>query len=360
MDKNKSEKLKEILNQTLSTEDIEKKLKEEIKNNAIKKEFIKEQIKEQEDNEIKNIEEEIKTTNAKAKEEVIIPDIRKNKKEEKGLNLFLYLVIIITILLLSITVYLFTSPSQKTNQIKSKQKEIIIEPKNTKEELVLINKDKKEISEKILILEKDIDKKIENIVTQNIEEQKNKEENKEENEEENKTTKKQDAPLALKSKTEAKSEEVKIVKEDIKEKIVTKTIKLNKKDFKKYYNSLKYNTLKCYNYKAGDIFPTTKCKADLKKFLFANKNALRFEVIPVIAEDDNKNFYKMEKNIEKMDKNFKAKVKEYMAKGLSRERIIETSWYIKNILGKDTILTPTNYYVKSKEKNKGIIVKAYH
>jgi len=354
MDKNKSEKLKEILNQTLSTEDIEKKLKEEIKNNAIKKEFIKEQIKEQEDNEIKNIEEEIKTTNDKAKEEVIIPDIRKNKKEEKGLNLFLYLVIIITVLLLSITVYLFTSPSQKTNQIKSKQKEIIIEPKNTKEELVLINKDKKEISEKILILEKDID------VDKKIEEQKNKEENKEENEKENKTTKKQDAPLALKSKAEAKSEEVKIVKEDIKEKIVTKTIRLNKKDFKKYYNSLKYNTLKCYNYKAGDIFPTTKCKANLKKFLFANKNALRFEVIPVIAEDDNKNFYKMEKNIEKMDKNFKAKVKEYMAKGLSRERIIETSWYIKNILGKDTILTPTNYYVKSKEKNKGIIVKAYH
>ncbi|MGB6329207.1 MAG: hypothetical protein WBF48_09770 [Halarcobacter sp.] len=354
MDKNKSEKLKEILNQTLSTEDIEKKLKEEIKNNAIKKEFIKEQIKEQEDNEIKNIEEEIKTTKDKAKEEVIIPDIRKNKKEEKGLNLFLYLVIIITVLLLSITVYLFTSPSQKTNQIKSKQKEIIIEPKNTKEELVLINKDKKEISEKILILEKDID------IDKKIEEQKNKEENKEENEKKNKTTEKQDEPLALKSKTEAKSEEVKIVKEDIKEKIVTKTIRLNKKNFKKYYNSLKYNTLKCYNYKAGDIFPTTKCKANLKKFLFANKNALRFEVIPVIAEDDNKNFYKMEKNIEKMDKNFKAKVKEYMAKGLSRERIIETSWYIKNILGKDTILTPTNYYVKSKEKNKGIIVKAYH
>lgn len=37
MDKSKSEKLKEVLNQTLSSEEIEKKLKEEIKQTALKK-----------------------------------------------------------------------------------------------------------------------------------------------------------------------------------------------------------------------------------------------------------------------------------------------------------------------------------
>ena len=37
MDKSKSDKLKEVLNQTLSSEEIEKKLKDEMKQNAQKK-----------------------------------------------------------------------------------------------------------------------------------------------------------------------------------------------------------------------------------------------------------------------------------------------------------------------------------
>jgi len=61
-----------------------------------------------------------------------------------------------------------------------------------------------------------------------------------------------------------------------------------------------------------------------------------------------------------MDKAFQDRVKEYMYRGLSRERVLETTWYIKDVLGEDTILTPTNYYVKSKKNNKGIIIKAYH
>ncbi len=68
----------------------------------------------------------------------------------------------------------------------------------------------------------------------------------------------------------------------------------------------------------------------------------------------------MKDNIKQMDKAFQDRVKEYMFRGLSRERVLETSWQIKDILGEDTVLTPTNYYVKSKKNNKGIIIKAYH
>ncbi|PLY06838.1 MAG: hypothetical protein C0625_07805 [Arcobacter sp.] len=157
-----------------------------------------------------------------------------------------------------------------------------------------------------------------------------------------------------------KPKEIIKIKEVIKEKIVTKIVKLDKKNFKEYYNSSKYKTLKCYNFKEGDVFPDIQCKTDLKKFLKDNKDALRFEVIPVIAENDNKVFLKMQSNIQNMNKDFQEKVKEYMFKGLSRDRVLETSWYIKDTLGEDTILTPTNYYVKSKKENKGIIIKAYH
>ena len=74
----------------------------------------------------------------------------------------------------------------------------------------------------------------------------------------------------------------------------------------------------------------------MKKFLNANKNALRFEIIPVIAQDDNLIFDKMKNNLKSMDKEFQNRVKEYMFRGLSRERVLETSWQVKDILGEDT------------------------
>lgn len=327
MDKNKSEKLKEILNQTLTTEDIEKKLKAEIRNNALKKEKIKE-----DENLNKKSEEE-----PKKEEELVIPSIREKKKENKGLNTLLYLVIIIAILLFSIVIYLFTSKkedlSSETNIQTAKEKSL--KKDDNTENLILMDNDKKKSEKNILI----INAKKEASEKEILETSKKVSENKIEKEKAKETIK---------------------IKEIIKEKIVTKTIKLDKKNFKEYYNASKYNSLKCYNFKAGDIFPSSQCKNNLKKFLLANKNAIRFEVIPVIAESDNLVFNKMQSKIKDMDKDFQSKVKEYMFKGLSRERVLETSWNIKDILGEDTILTPTNYYVKSKKNNKGVIIKAYH
>jgi hypothetical protein len=39
---------------------------------------------------------------------------------------------------------------------------------------------------------------------------------------------------------------------------------------------------------------------------------------------------------------------------------LETSFYIKDILKDEVILTPVNYYVTSKKLSRGIIIKAYY
>lgn len=341
MDKNKSEKLKEILNQTISQEEIEEKLKKEIKASAVKK--AEEKKKAQEEalenknlNEKEEIEKDIEENkkNEEKKEEVIIPSVRNEKKESKNINLILYIVAAIALLLLLVTIFLFT----KSNDSIQK------EPFKTTNIQSILEKTANKVENQIL------EKKVEDKATKAIEN--NLEKAVEIKEDVNKEKEKL-----------VKIEEVKpkeIIKEVIKEKIVTKVVKLDKKNFKEYYNSSKYNTLKCYDFKAGNVFPTSTCKKNLAKFLKENNKAIRFEVIPVIAEDDNIIFDKLQTNIKNMDKAFQEKVKEYMFRGLSRERVLESSWHIKDTLGENTILTPTNYYVKSKKNNKGIIIKAYH
>lgn len=279
----KTEELKEILNKKLSSDEIEKKLKEENKK-------------------------------ASTKEEVKIPYIKnKEHDDEKESNILLYLVSTIAFLLLILTIYLFVRTPNTKQPIETMtiEKENII---NTPSEIKDLVKE-----EVINVLEKN------------------------------------------EVKEEPKREEPKeIIKEKIVEKTIEKEVILEKGNFKKFYNSLKYNTLKCYNFKTADIKLDSTCLKELPKFLNDNKNAIRFEVIPVLAEDDNKIFEKMKNTLNSKDEKFVATVKEYMYRGLSRERVLETSSQIKSILGEDIILTPTNYYVKSTKNNKGVIIRAYH
>lgn len=262
------------------------------------------------------IKKKLKEENKKAstKEEVKIPYIKnKEHDDEKESNILLYLVSTIAFLLLILTIYLFVrTPNTKQNIEKTTiEKENII---NTPSEIKDLVKE-----EVINVLEKN-----------EVKEEPKKEEPKE------------------------------IIKEKIVEKTIEKEVILEKGNFKKFYNSLKYNTLKCYNFKTADIKLDSTCLKELPKFLNDNKNAIRFEVIPVLAEDDNKIFEKMKNTLNSKDEKFVATVKEYMYRGLSRERVLETSSQIKSILGEDIILTPTNYYVKSTKNNKGVIIRAYH
>lgn len=362
MDKDKSEKLKEILNKTLSFEDIEKKLKEEIKASSLRKKDLQEEkdkeeipqekidkVKKdkntQEQNKIKKKDKESITPTKKQKthnhkkvlnKNVVIPNVRKKEKETSSINIFIYIALIIAMILLAVVIYLFTKGNlQETQEISNKSNLITL----SNEEMIL-KKNIEKLKNTENILKKSIKEKIENL--------------------EKKAEETPDLIDATPIK-EATKEKVKIeIKEVIKERIVTKIIKLDKNNFKIFYNSTKYNTLKCYNFKAGDTFPTKSCKTSINKFFKKNKDAIRFEIIPVIAQKDNLNFNKLKPNITNLDKKFQEKVKEYMNRGLSRERVLETSWYIIDRFGKDTVLTPTNYYVKSAKNNKGVIIKAYH
>ncbi len=152
-------------------------------------------------------------------------------------------------------------------------------------------------------------------------------------------------------------EVIKEVKVEVeKEKIVD----LDNTNFNKYYNALKFNTLKCYNFNKGSSILTKKCQTNINEFLKENKNSIRFEIVPVIAQDDNIIFEKIKPKIQEFDKSFTNKVEMYILRGLSRQRVLEATEYIRNIFGENIILTPTNYYVKSVKNNKGIIIKAYY
>ncbi|QDF28212.1 hypothetical protein [Halarcobacter anaerophilus] len=148
---------------------------------------------------------------------------------------------------------------------------------------------------------------------------------------------------------------------------VKKSVSLNsnkeeKSYFKRLYNSKNYDTYKCYSFKYGNIaLPIKECKENLDIFLEKNKNANRFEIVPLISQNDTVIYKQIEENLKEKPKEFQDKVKEYLNIGLSSERILESVWYIKKVLGEDTIVTSSQYYVKSDKNNEqGVIIRAYH
>lgn len=190
------------------------------------------------------------------------------------------------------------------------------------------------------------------------------------NDEVNKEETKTQEPKEIIEKAQEKEEESKttkpIVKETKKEAIEQRVVKiveiqretLSTPAFKKFYNGLDYEKVTCYDYIAGSTHATKACKTKVKKFLEKNKSSIRFEIIGVLGEDDFKIFNKL--NNIKIDSYGKSnKLKEFVYRGLARERVLEISWNVKEVLGEDTILTPTNYYVKSQKNNKGFIIKAF-
>jgi hypothetical protein len=145
-----------------------------------------------------------------------------------------------------------------------------------------------------------------------------------------------------------------IIKEVIKEKIVTSNKNMDDQTLKNYFNSKKYEIYKCYDFKVGQTIFPNECKKPLKDFLTKNKDSFKLEITAVISPDDkiiidNANLT-----------NANEKIKEYILRGFSRERVLETSFYIKDFIKDDVILTPVNYYVTSKKLSKGIIIKAYY
>lgn len=132
--------------------------------------------------------------------------------------------------------------------------------------------------------------------------------------------------------------------------------------FRKLYNSNNYDTYKCYSFDYGKIaLPIKKCKQSLDLFLQKNKNANRFEIVPLISQNDTILYKMIEGDLYTKPKELQEKIKEYINIGLSTERILESVWYIKKTLGENTIVTSSQYYIKSDKSNEqGVIIRAYH
>lgn len=102
-----------------------------------------------------------------------------------------------------------------------------------------------------------------------------------------------------------------------------------------------------------------ECANQLNIFFKDNINSIKFEIIPVVAASDNIIYDKIKNSIVELDFKFKEKIKDYLLFGLSKERVLETTFYIKEKFGEELVIVPTNYYVESTKENKGIIIKAY-
>lgn len=127
---------------------------------------------------------------------------------------------------------------------------------------------------------------------------------------------------------------------------------LSNENFKEFFNTKKFNLAKCYNYKTFEYMPTKACKESLSIFLAKNKKAIRLEVIGVISKDDIKEASKLSKD---------EKIQKYIVRGIARDRVVEASWLVKELIkDKNIVITPVNYYIKSKENNKGIVLRAYY
>ena len=309
MEENKADEIKEALKNTMDLDTIEEQLKEKTsrKSTAPKREPKKE-------------------TSPLSDP---YPNIKLNISEEKrrknnNLNAIIIILVLITILLFSLLYFQLNNVEENIDS-KTPDK---IEKKIDEKEVIKVNEPKE-----IKVEEKEIQKN--EIVAKILKKTENKD------------------IIEIPKETVAIKEEVKESLKEEKYNIISK-----EKSFKDYYNSTKYKKLTCYDFKAGTTRPTDACKKELKKFLITNKDTIRLEVIAVIGEDDIKLFDKLD-NI-KLNNLKSNKVKDFMLRGLGRERVLETTWFIKETLGDDVVLTPTNYYVTSKKNNKGFLIKAYH
>lgn len=183
-----------------------------------------------------------------------------------------------------------------------------------------------------------------------------------------KTTKPEEPKKEVaKPKQEKPAEPVVVVKEEVKPQVVVvkqpkqivqiepviETISGNTfVDYEPISSTNEYNLLKCYEEKVGSFVMPDKCIDNMKKFVADNKNASKFEIIGVVNDDDKiylKSFLK---------ENATPSMVEFSAMGLSRHRVVEATWRIKEILGDESKIGFVNYTINSKV-SRGFVVRAY-
>lgn len=114
-------------------------------------------------------------------------------------------------------------------------------------------------------------------------------------------------------------------------------------------------TYTCKTLKSSSEYITKECKKALLEFLNNNKDAKRFEVIGLI---DKQEFKLIEKLEDVYGKQRVGNLSKYAQHGLSKQRVVEASWVIRQYLGKQVQIDSVNYTITHKNK-RGFVVKAY-
>jgi hypothetical protein len=117
----------------------------------------------------------------------------------------------------------------------------------------------------------------------------------------------------------------------------------------------KSETYTCKTLQSSSEYITKDCQKELLKFLDKNKDAKRFEVIGLI---DNQEFKLVEKLEDVYGKKRVGNLSKYAQHGLSKQRVIEASWVIRQHLGRQVQVDSVNYTI-TKNNKRGFVVKSY-
>lgn len=117
-----------------------------------------------------------------------------------------------------------------------------------------------------------------------------------------------------------------------------------------------FKTYTCKEFEKGSIAVPRSCKKALYGFIDKYKTqAKEFEIIGMVDKTE----FKLIQNLEDVYGNDEVKrVKKYVQIGLSRQRVIETTWLAKERLNNNMKVGAVNYTVYSKNK-RGFVIRAY-
>ncbi len=149
-------------------------------------------------------------------------------------------------------------------------------------------------------------------------------------------------------------QQIDIIKEQIPKITENKSIEVEVSD--KQNISKEFDVFKCYDMSEGGFYQSDTSIGNLNKFLEDHKDAKYFEIIGVVDELDFKLLREAKSKLDNKQLNY---IEQLSQLGLSRKRVIEATWNIKQYLGEDVTLKVVNYTITSQRKYKGFVIRAY-
>ncbi len=161
----------------------------------------------------------------------------------------------------------------------------------------------------------------------------------------------------IKKSKQILEEEKKIVEEPIYIEPIVEVIKEESiKIVKDEIIAKEFDVFKCYDMSDGGFYQSDISIKKLYKFLEEHKSAKYFEIIGVVNKLDFKLLRDAKPNLDNKQLNL---IEQLSQLGLSRKRVVEGSWNLKQYLGEDVNLRVVNYTITSQKNHKGFVIRAY-